>query len=148
MRATHWIFPLAVITLLAVVTAPALADDGGQAQIDKGVGTGDPPDAIPATSNSPEPIPRGCTVSRNCAYPPPATVSCTSDIDDCSEGSDGYGWVECDGVRYSCSGPSCSGSGSYCKTNSDCSYPYPCTCGQGICSTTFDCVCPLGPPPT
>lgn len=150
--ATRWFFLLAAITVVGLViapsllSAPVLADDGAQAPVGEEAGTGDLPDPAPVTTKPPDPIPIGCTVSRTCAYPPPSTISCSSDLFDCSEGSDGYGWVECDGHRTYCSGPSCGGSGTYCKRNSDCSSPYPCTCGQGICSN-YECSCPVQPIP-
>jgi|GEM_PF-2353960 len=152
MRAARWFVLLVAVTVLGLVIAPALltapvfADDAGQTAIDEGAGTADQPGAVPVTSKPPDPVPIGCTVSRNCAYPPPATISCSTEFGTCSQGSDGFGWVECDGHRTYCSGPSCSGTGAYCKSNSDCSSPNPCTCGQGFCSN-YSCFCPSQPDP-
>jgi hypothetical protein len=63
-----------------------------------------------------------CMVTRNCDYPPPAQVSCTSLLGNCQIGWD---WVECDGQRQTCAPPPppCLGlepkcediEGSYCK---------------------------------
>ncbi len=131
---------------LAIAPSPVFAAEDAP-DADKAPGTEAAPseeaqEPVPASDIGPRPI--RCTVSRTCQYPPPETISCTSYFGDCDEGSGGYGWVECDGVRQYCSGPTCDGSGTYCKSNSDCSSPDPCTCGAGICQN-WECICPVEP---
>jgi len=151
MKPNRMILVLVAIAAIAVAVAPTLvpasADEAPTA-------TSQAPAADPAADATPatgvqEPVPAdigpqpgGCHANRTCAYPPPSSISCYSPFRfGCSEGSDGYGWVECDGVRTECSGPSCSGTGSPCIKESDCAAPSVCTCGQGTC-TNNACVCP------
>lgn len=87
-----------------------------------------------------------CMVSRNCSGTP--AVSCSGN--ECKSGSDGTGWVECDGVRTNCiphcvldgvCNPYCSGYGGGdpdCPCVSD-DYCNP-ACGV---AQDFDC-CPEG----
>jgi hypothetical protein len=49
----------------------------------------------------------GCTASRDCAYGPPSSVSC-SGVSTCSNGADGYapyGYAMCDSVKTYCPPP-------------------------------------------
>jgi len=138
MRSKRMILALVAIAAVAVVIAPTLVKaSASEATVDQ------PPAAEPAPAGlSQEPVPAhaapppesSCYVMRPCAYPPPSSISCSGTFD-CLEGSDGYGWVECDFVRTYCSGPSCSGGGTPCLKGTDCS----CTCG-GYCSIGR-CVC-------
>lgn len=92
-----------------------------------------------------------CTVTRNCDYGPPSSISCTSPNGTCSSGPESYGWVECDGSRQYCPPPQIcqypectSFDGVSCPTGkkTTCSYWFPsgcrnytCTCygGQWLC---------------
>jgi len=149
MRSKRMILALVAIAAVAVVIAPTLVKaSASEATVDQPPAAEPAPAGLfqePVPANIP-PIERGCHVSRTCAYPPPSSISCSGELADCSQGSDGYGWVECDGVRTYCSGPSCTGTGSPCIKESDCYAPGVCTCGQGICSNG-SCICPVGPPP-
>jgi hypothetical protein len=154
MKPNRMMLVLVAIAAVAVAIAPTLV----QASADGApVATGQEPaaaqaaDATPTTdvqapvpASIPPPI-NGCHVTRNCAYPPPSSISCSSVfVHGCSQGSDGYGWVECDGLRTYCSGPFCTGAGTACFKDSDCYYPGVCTCGPGTCSDGF-CSCPSEP---
>ncbi len=140
---------LVLVAIAAVAVAPTLvkASADGEPAVHQ---TSDLAAASAAPAQKPVPAdigpqPSGCHVTRSCAYPPPSSISCGSLFrHGCSQGSDGYGWVECDGVRTYCSGPSCGGTGSPCVKESDCAAPGVCTCGQGVCSNNA-CVCPADP---
>lgn len=142
MKLNRMIFVLVAIAAVAVAIAPTLvkaSTEEGPAVAQDATGVQEP---SPTNIAPPE---RGCRVSRNCAYPPPSSISCSSlFVYGCSEGADGYGWVECDGVRTYCSGPSCSGNGTPCLKDTDCSPTGACTCGEGFCSNGY-CYCPTEP---
>lgn len=67
-----------------------------------------------------------CTVSRDCEYAPPASVSCSGSVG-CSSGSDPvngwHGWVQCDSGPYLA-----------------CSPPPPPQCEIDSCTTTAQCL--------
>ena len=71
-----------------------------------------------------------CSVTRYCAHPPPAFVSCTSPSGDCTLGST---WVLCDGDFESCSPPPVEN----CYPTSPCKENFRCDCnsecGHGTC---------------
>ena len=151
MKPNRMILVLVAFAAVAVAIAPTLvkasAGEASAVQQEPAVATSDAPAASvqgPVPTSIPPQL-NYCEVSRTCAYPPPSSISCTSLFrDGCSQGSDGYGWVECDGVRSWCSAPSCGGTGSPCIKESDCAAPSVCTCGQGVCSNNA-CVCPEDP---
>lgn len=60
---------------------------------------------FPADGVVAESLDGSCSVSRNCDYPPPTSISCSSSTGYCSSGPENYGWVECDGNRTYCPGP-------------------------------------------
>src|ERR1044072_244822 len=57
-----------------------------------------------------------CTVTRNCNYPPPWSISCTSSGGVCASGPQNNGWVQCDNgpVQY------CSPCPQACNIGPDC----------------------------
>lgn len=79
-----------------------------------------------------------CYVSRTCDYSPPSSVSCSSNVGNCSSGADGYapyGYVVCDSVKTYCSPPpSCTVScGSTVQCYSICS-------AGGVDPITYQCL--------
>ncbi|HSG41166.1 MAG TPA: hypothetical protein VLE27_16120 [Thermoanaerobaculia bacterium] len=86
-------------------------------------------------SAQPKPsVKSSCNVSRNCAYGPPSSVSCTSANGVCQSGPDNHGWVQCDGnPRIYCPGPCAQNGVCYsaaCPTDPDCS-----ACSLPSCSS-------------
>lgn len=79
-----------------------------------------------ATSARPYFQPGPCKVSRDCEYPPPASVSC-SGTTGCTSGGDPvhgwHGWVQCDNGPYLA-----------------CSPPPPPQCEIDSCTTTAECL--------
>jgi hypothetical protein len=150
MKPKRMILLLLAVAAVAVAIAPALvsasADDVGSEQAPAAEAASSEQVQEPVETTDGPPRLDYCTVSRNCAYPPPSSISCTSYLNDCDEGSEGYGWVECDGQRTYCSGPSCGGTGTPCSKDSHCYTPGVCTCGAGVC-TNGACVCPENPDP-
>lgn len=80
-----------------------------------------------------------CSVSRNCDYPPPSSISC-SGSSTCSSGTSGNGFVECDGSYQFCPPPPppepCTG---WCGSSVQC-WDY---CNQGgIEPSMYQCIFP------
>lgn len=146
MKPNRMILLFVMIAAVAVAIAPALVSASSEDAESRDATEAAPPE------EAPEPVPAdvgprpidGCTVSRTCAYPPPSSISCTSYLNDCDEGSEGYGWVECDGQRTYCSAPSCTGHGTPCIKDANCDVDV-CTCGQGFCDAQGYCYCPDEP---
>lgn len=150
MKPTRTILVLVAIAAvgLAIASLPLFATtdatDAEKAPSTEAAPSEEVQEPTPSFAKDPEPEPVGCEVERDCAYPPPASISCYSFENDCSEGSEGYGWVECDGHRTYCSAPSCSGHGTPCIKDANCDVDV-CTCGPGFCDAQGSCYCPDEP---